>query len=187
MAKYQPLEIKNISSEHIHLKTHHLPEIIHFDDPAFIAMVDFRNQAPHTLPETTELEAAQHEMEFHGTHFMLVTNSADKLIGVVTASDLLGEKPIQVASHTRIAHDKIQLSHLMTSIEKIPALDVEAVSYAKVANIIKTLHSINSPYALVIRQLDDGTQRLRGYFSTSQMSKQLHQNVRKGAIDIDQV
>lgn len=185
MAKYQPLETINISPTNLQLTINKPPELIHFDDPAFMAMVDFKKMTPNTILQSTDLETAQHEMEFHGTHFMLVLNDQDQLIGVITASDLLGEKPIKVASSTGLTHNNIPVDRLMTQITDVPALDIDAVSYARVAHIIKTLHEIKSPYALVLKQIDNDTQKLRGYFSTSQMSKQLHRNVRLGAIDID--
>lgn len=185
MAKYTALETTTLAPAQIRLNAHRLPELVHLSDPALSVMVDFSQQPALIIEDNTTLETAQHEMEFHGSHFILVCDQDHHLVGVLTATDLLGEKPIQVASDTRITRNDIPVSRLMTPIAEAPAIQLDTLDYARVGHIIKTLHAIDSAYMLVIRVNADETQVIRGYFSTSQISKQLHHNVRRGAYDID--
>lgn len=185
MTKFKTLETQFISPENTQLKSQRLPELVHLNDPAFMIMIDFSQFPAFKIKQDATLEDAQHEMEFHGTHFMLVHNPDCQLVGVLTASDLLGAKPIKVSSDLRIAHDDIPVQHLMTSLNKIPTLSIEIIEYARVGHIIKTLHTVDAPFALVTQPQTDGKESIRGYFTTSQISKQLHHNIRRGAVDID--
>lgn len=185
MAKFQTLETQFISPENTQLKSQRLPELVHLNDPAFMVMIDFSQVPAFKIKHDATLEDAQHEMEFHGTHFMLVHNNDCQLIGVLTATDLLGEKPIKVSSDIRIAHDDIPVEKLMTPLQDVPTLSVDVMDFARVGHIIKTLHTADSPFALVTQTQSDGKESIRGYFSTSQISKQLHHNIRRGAVDID--
>lgn len=180
MTNYELIDTLSLSSDDTLLKKRDLPELVHLSDAAFSVLIDFSQTPAITIDEHTTMEEAQHELEFHSTHFMLVTDENHHVIGIVTSEDLLGAKPIQIIQQNRIDRDKVLVNLLMTPLNKVPAFNLESIALARVGNVIKTMHALKSPNAFVVKIKEDGSKILRGCFTTSQISKQLHYNVRKG-------
>jgi CBS-domain-containing membrane protein len=187
MVKYETITTLELDKNDTILKSHNMPELVHLDDPAFTVMIDFCQTPAFCIKNSANMLDAQHEMEFHGTHLMLVNDENNHVIGLLTTEDLLGEKPIKVIQETRLPREKIMVNRLMTPINMVPAFNIESIEKSRVGNVIHTLHTIESPFALVVRVMDDGEKVLRGCFTTSQISRQLHHNVRKRIPDIDSV
>lgn len=187
MIKYETVSTVQLHSDDTILKSHNMPELVHLDDPAYTVMIDFCQTPAFTLKADATIDEAQNEMEFHGTHFMLVVNADHHIKGILTSEDLLGEKPIKVIQETRLSHDKILVHMLMTVLNDIPAFNIESIEASRIGNILHTLHTLESPFALVVRIKEDGEKVLRGCFTTSQISKQLHKNVRKRIHDVGSI
>ena len=187
MIKYETIETLQLSSSDTILKSHDMPELVHLDDPAFTVMLDFCQTPALTINESTSMSDAQNEMEFHGTHLMSVVDDEHHIKGLLTAEDLLGEKPIKVIQEMRTSRDKIPIRMLMTKLKYVPAFNITSVEKSRVGNVLKSLHELDSPFALVVRVHDDGEKILRGCFTTAQISRQLHHNVRKRIHDVDSV
>lgn len=185
MINYETIKTLELHPNDTILKSQTLPELVHLDDPAFMVMIDFGQNPAFCIRETASMIDAQHEMEFHGTHLMLVNDNHNHIKGVLTAEHLLGEKPIKVIQQTRMSRDQLTVDRLMTPIKYIPAFEIESIEKARVGNVLHTLHRIESPLALVVRAMEDGEKILRGCFTTSQISRQLHHNVRKSIPEIE--
>jgi len=111
--KYETIEALPLSSSDTILRSSNdMPELVHLDDPAFTVMVDFCQTPAFTLKDTTNMRDAQYEMEFHGTHFMLVVNGDNHIKGLLTSEDLLGQKPIKVVQENRVSRDKVLVKML---------------------------------------------------------------------------
>ncbi len=187
MVKYETINTLQLQSSDTILKSHNMPELVYLDDPAFTVMIDFCQSPVFTIKESVTMTDAMHEMAFHGTHLMLVVNADNHVKGLLTSEHLLGEAPIKVVQQTRLSRDTIQVDMLMTPLEQIPAFNIDDIEKARVGNILTSLHKIDSPFALVVRIMEDGEKILRGCFTTSQISRQLHHNVRKRIQEIDGV
>lgn len=187
MIKYETIKTIQLDSSNTILTLHNMPELVHLDDPAFTVMLDFCQTPALTLNENTSTRDAQNEMEFHGTHLMTVIDDKHHIKGLLTAEDLLGEKPIKVTQEMRITRDEIPVRMLMTKLKYVPAFNITSVEKTRVGNILKTLHELDSPFALVVRVDNNGEKILRGCFTTAQISRQLHHNVRKRIHDVDSV
>jgi CBS-domain-containing membrane protein len=109
---------------------------------------------------------------------LFVMNDAEQIIGLITAKDILGERPIQITQQTRMPRADITVAAVMTPQPDICALDAQAVRDARVGDIIETLRAQERQHALVVKT-DKVThsQRVVGMFSTSQISKVLGYNV----------
>lgn len=150
------------------------PEIVHLDDPAVHVMTDFKQaNAVIIHPEATISEAGM-EMRVCHTHLLLVTNKDNLVIGLISSEDILGEKPLAVTRERQIRRDEILVRMVMTRQEQIVAFDSDNVRYAKVGNVVQTLHEAKQHYALVVEiEPTNSKQIVRGLFSLSQISKQL--------------
>lgn len=178
MAKYEALPTVSISLDDTVLPTNQLPELVHMEDPAASVMLDFTITPPHTIKQTDTLDHAILEMTGRGTHMMLVINEEGCLQGILSSADARGEKPIQCMEENRIRHDQVLVKMIMTRYADIMALDFTLLESARVGNIVKTLLEHKQHYALVISPTEDESQQIiRGIFTTTQLSKQLHMDL----------
>ena len=83
MVKYETIQTLHLDSKDTIIKSHHMPELVHLDDPAFSVMIDFSQAPALTLNEDTCLSDAHNEMEFHGTHLMFVIDEEHHITGVL--------------------------------------------------------------------------------------------------------
>ena len=95
------------------------------------------------------------------------------VLGVITATDILGEKPVQVAVERGSARGEIQVRDIMTPQEHIEVLDMAAVRGAKVGHVVATLSKAGRQHAVVVERDRYGGQTVRGLFSATQIARQL--------------
>ncbi len=172
MIQYEVLPTIELEPEKMTLCTDRLPEVMHLEDPALSIMTDFTQAPPKTIQENAPIDQALHLMKTHGLHLLFVINSSNQPIGLIMSEDLLGERPIRIQEEHRTPRSKILVNALMTTLQDIPALDVETVNHFKIGNIINTVKSHHCHYALVIKS-NGGQQFIRGIFTASQISQQL--------------
>lgn len=176
MAKYEALPTTAILPNGTMLHAHHLPELVHMDDPALSVMSDFTLSPPHTIEPDATMDHAIHEMEVSGVHLLLVISEGGHFQGIISSEDLWGEKPIKLIQERRIHRDQVLVKTIMVPYTEITALDFTAIKSARVGNIVKTLSEHKQHYALAVSPSADypDMQMIRGIFTASQISKQLH-------------
>lgn len=154
------------------------PELIHLDSPAVTVMTDFKFVHPVTVDPEMGIDEALNKMKTAGVRLLLVTNGKNEVIGVITANDIMGEKPIKLVEEARIQRSDIKVSTIMTAQADLTVLNMLSVRRAQVGHIIETLHQLERQHVLVV-EVDEAarTQRLVGMFSTSQISKLLGRDV----------
>ncbi|NIO39314.1 MAG: CBS domain-containing protein [Burkholderiales bacterium] len=141
-------------------------------------MTDFRYVHPVTVNPDMSIDDALQRMKTAGVRLLLVTNDAEEIIGLVTAKDIMGEKPIQIVQETRVQRSDIRVHMVMTSQSDITVLNMVSVRNAQVGHIIETLRQLERQHILVVEVNDaTKTQRVIGLFSTSQISKHLARDV----------
>lgn len=176
MAKYEILPTTTLSQEHTVLHMTKMPELVHLSDPAFLVMTDFSQHKPHIIAPTEPMDDALNDMKVHGAHLLLVKSEEGLIEGAVTSEDILGEKPIQIIQERRINRAQITVKMIMTPLQNIAAVEIKSLQHAKIGNIVLTLKEMNQHYMLVFETNEDETV-LRGMFTTSQISRQLHKDV----------
>lgn len=150
------------------------PEIVHLDSPALDVMTDFK--IVHAITATAEMtidDALEH-MKTSGVRLLLVTGEAEQIVGLITAKDIQGERPIKFVEKARTPRSEISVEMIMTPQESITTFNIISVRNAQVGHIVETLNQLRRQHMLVVEvdeQIQD--QVLRGIFSTSQISKQL--------------
>lgn len=178
MIKYELLPTLPLTQDTATLQSQSLPELVHMDDPALAVMTDFTQSKPHTISPDETMDNALNEMKVHGVHLLLVVDNQHHIIGFIASEDLLGEKPIMLIQERRIKREQILVKMLMLPIDNITAFSLDDVQHARVGNIVNTLKSLNTHYALVVHNnAETKPGHVRGLFSTSQISKQLHEDI----------
>lgn len=155
-----------------------LPGRVRMDSPATEVMTDFDSVWAVTTSPEVSADIALETMKREGVRLLLVTGDDDTVIGLVTATDILGDKPIRIARESGVARAEITVAQIMTPQSAIQVLNMVNVRNAQVGHIVATLHSLERQHAVVV-DVDQETSRhrVRGLFSTSQVSKQLGRDV----------
>jgi CBS domain-containing protein len=150
-----------------------VPDKATLDDPALHVMTDLtRVTAVIILPGDT-VDEAHRRMVQRGVRLLLVVDQNRKVVGVITATDTLGEKPVQVASERGLRREEVMVRDVMTPQERLEALAMNDVRGAKVGHIVATLKKVGRQHALVVDQDAAGKQSVRGLFSSTQIARQL--------------
>jgi CBS domain-containing protein len=153
--------------------TQAVPEKVTLDDGALAVMTDLnRVTAVIILPGDT-VDEAHRRMIQRGVRLLLVVDQNRKVVGLVTATDILGEKPVQAASSRGLRREEVMVRDIMTPQERLEALDLADVRAAKVGHIVATLKKAGRQHALVVERDAAGRQTARGLFSATQIARQL--------------
>lgn len=141
--------------------------------PAIEVMTDLLQVPPATTTIDTRIADATQTMISRGVRLLLVLGADGGLAGLITARDTMGERPIQYARERGVKHSELTVRDCMTAIEDIDVITMKEVAAACVGNIVTTLETIGRQHALVVDQLDDGQEMIRGIFSITQIGRQL--------------
>jgi CBS domain-containing protein len=146
------------------------PGRVTLDDPAFAVMTDLREvSAATTHPEET-VDAAHAEMIRRAVRLLFVLDRSGAVAGVITATDILGEKPVRFMQARGVSHREILVEDIMTPASMIEALPLLEVAQMRVGHIVATLKSVGRKHLMVA---EEGGLRIRGLFSASQIARQL--------------
>ena len=154
------------------------PRYVYLDSPALDVMTDFNVVYPVTVKAEVSIDDALEYMKTSGVRLLLVTDETELIVGLITAKDIQGEKPVKVAEASRISRAQITVGMIMTSQQDVMAFNVISVRNAQVGHIVETLNQLERQHMLVV-EVDQVAKRqvLLGLFSTSQINKQLHRDV----------
>lgn len=148
------------------------PTPVTLDSDALLVMTDLNRVYAAVIEPQMQVDAARTYMIQRGVRLLFVLNADKTLAGLVTASDILGEKPMRVVQERGIRHDEILISDILTSIGGLEALPMSELAHAKVGHVLATLKDSGRQHALAVEDSPDGP-RVRGIFSLSQVSRQL--------------
>lgn len=151
-----------------------LPKNVSADSPAVHVMTDLKRVTALTVAPDVTIGAALQKMIHCGVRLLLVTDPGGAVVGIVTARDIMGEKPVHVVSTERIAREDVIVEQIMTTQNNVDVLAMDDVARASVGDIIMTLRAAGKQHALVVDiEPATGRQVIRGIFSTTQIGRQL--------------
>ena len=151
--------------------------------PALDVMTDLRIVRAATIDPGASLAQATATMISCGVRLLFVVERNIGLIGLITAHDTLGERPIKMSRERGGRHGDLLVRDLMVPAAKIDVLDYRDVAHATVAQIVATLEHFGRQHALVVdadKFTDD--QVVRGVFSATQISRQLDKSLQPVAL-----
>lgn len=173
---HRPLHKTQISTQGCHLLDAFNPPAVTVDSPATLVMTDLSKVPAATINSDAMLGDANHAMLVRGVRLLVVVDEYNKIAGLVSTVDVLGEKPLQIAQKRQCRRNELRVSDVMTAIEHVDALGIDDVKRASVGNIVSTLISDGRVHAIVVGDGHDGhlgRQNLLGIFSASQIARQL--------------
>jgi CBS-domain-containing membrane protein len=146
------------------------PERVTLDDPAFAVMTDLREVRAATTTAEEPVDRAHALMITRGVRMLFVTGRDNAILGVLTTTDLLGEKPMRYAQSHDAKHADLVVADLMTPADRMDVLSLQDVAQMRVGHIVATLKDVRRQHLLVA---EDGGKRVRGIFSATQLARQL--------------
>lgn len=150
-----------------------LPERVKLDDPALNVMTDLRKVCVITVRAKTPMEKGHEKMRRYGVRTLLVLDETDKVLGLLTTTDILGEKPMRFLQHHGGTHADILVRDIMTPQRELEVLNMQDVEVAKVGHILSTLKAAGRQHAMVVEENLNSTQAICGIFSATQIARQL--------------
>jgi CBS-domain-containing membrane protein len=144
-----------------------------FDSPAVDVMTDLTQVAAVVIDPQASMEAAHAYMMQRGVRMLLAVDRDENLAGIITANDILGERPVSLVRDQRIRHADILVADVMTPAGRLEAFEMRQVAKAKVGHIVASLQQSRRNHALVVQHRADGQPEIRGIFSLSQVARQL--------------
>jgi len=175
--QYAPLPIRELGAgAGFRRPTQAVPARVTLESPALHAMTDLARVSPATIRPQAPLAGANQFMITRAVRLLLVVDEHDAILGVITATDILGERPMQAAIERGLRRDDLIVADVMT-----PAADVEVIALAdieasRVGHVLETLRRLGRQHALV----SDADNMVRGIFSISQIARQLGVSVPAG-------
>jgi CBS-domain-containing membrane protein len=150
-----------------------LPERVNLDDSAMAVMTDLSKISLVVARPNTSMDSANAKMIRYGVRMLLVLDSNDYMAGLLTANDVLGEKPMRFLQNMGGTHADIMVRDLMTPQRELEVMKIEDVRKAEVGQIVATLKKSGRQHGLVVAEGADGKQTVCGIFSVTQIARQL--------------
>ena len=152
--------------------TQTLPERVSLEHPALDVMTDLKHVSAVIRPADSLDEALQ-RMTQRGVRSLLVLDHERTVAGLITATDILGEKPMKVIAQRGCTREDTLVSDIMTPLGCLDVLDMGTVCSAKVGHIVATLKASGRQHAMAVERDPHGKVMLRGLFSATQIARQL--------------
>jgi len=153
------------------------PELrVRANSPATDVMTDLSRVPAVTIPATATVDEAHRSMIEQRVRALFVVDDARDILGILTSTDVLGEKPIQIAHRRGVLHVDVVVREVMTPADLLEALELRDVQQARVGDIVETLKASGRQHALVIESSAaqaSSVHTVRGMFSLTQIARQL--------------
>ena len=163
---------------------------VSLESSALEVMTDLARTTPATIRPQAPLAGANQFMITRGVRLLLVADDLEIVLGVITANDVLGERPMLAATGRGVRRDELTVADVMTPVERVEVIELAEVERARVGHVLETLRRAGRQHVLVVdfdvlpprRPLDAGVKRamVRGIFSISQVARQLGVSVPAG-------
>ena len=178
MSKYKALPYKALPEETLIQE----PEFnqyrsVSFSAPALTVMTDLRSTRPLSISPTSSIDYANDKMIACGVRLLFVSNNESQICGIITATDILGEKPINYLHDHGGDRNSILVQDIMTSTSSLDALDYDAVKRCRVGDIVETLQEHGRQHILVYTSSTAKSNTICGLFSSTQLERQTGESI----------
>lgn len=143
------------------------------EDPAAKVMTDLKQVTAFTIDPEVSIETAHRVMSRRGVHLLLVVDVDNNVLGIITSTDIMGEKPMQVIQARGVMRSEVLVRDIMTSQDRLEVISMDDVLHARVGHVVAYLKRTGRQHAAVVDEDGAGNQILRGLFAASQVYRQL--------------
>lgn len=156
---------------------------VKLSDPAISVMIDFSQRAFFKLAPDEQIDEALKKMKTAGLRAAFVMDkNSDKLLGMITAYDIMGEKPMRYSQSTGFTeHKDIYVADIMEPIKDMVAVDVSEVEKATVQSVMDLLQKCGRSHLPVVEKKEGEELHLRGLFSSAKAMRLTADSRKKAA------
>jgi CBS domain containing-hemolysin-like protein len=144
-----------------------------YHDPATGVMTDFEVVRAITVPPSVTMDYARERMRANRVHLLLVTDEANVIVGLITSTDIEGERPLMLMGRLGIGRGELTVADVMTPRARIEVIELDDVLRASVGHVVATLKAVGRQHAMVIDRDATGRPIVCGLFAASQLNRQL--------------
>lgn len=144
-------------------------------------MVDFSKQHAITVGTTVTVNDALETMRTNNIRALMVTDYKGNFAGLVTATDLMGRKPMAYANEAGISPAEVQVKSIMSPKSKLKAMARADVDKANIGDVVQVLRSLNEQHILVV-QGGEENMKICGLFSASDFKRALNIEINPSTI-----
>lgn len=142
--------------------------------PGLEVMTDLAQTKAATVEPDTTLDKAENAMIQQGVRSLFVVRNFPCVEGLVTAADLIGEKPTRIVNQRRVRRQDLCVTDVMTDLSMLDSLDYDELKSASVSRVVATFKKTGRTHLLVIQAATgQGPARIRGVISLTQIERQL--------------
>lgn len=153
--------------------TQPVPDIVTLEDSALTVLTDFQRVTAIIILPGDTVDEAHRRMIQRAVRLLLVVNQDRRVVGAITANDILGEKPMQAIAQRGIRREELQVRDIMIPQERIDVFRMSDLRAAKVGHVVATLRNSGRQHAMAVDVEPNGRQTVRGVFSATQIARQL--------------
>jgi CBS-domain-containing membrane protein len=173
---FRALEQRRLNGSRCFVIEQQTPNHVSLESNALETMTDLSKRPCAVVSGTVSLSEANRLLINRGVRMLVVIDERHSVIGLLTSTDLLGEKPVRLAQDLGLHVADLRVSDLMVPQSEIEFLHFSEVSHACVGDIVNTLKASGRGHCLVIRPKQGGNDsdfELIGVFSATQIARQL--------------
>lgn len=137
-------------------------------DPAVTVFTDFAKTAVFSIGEDAGIDQSLLYMKAVGVRFLFVRDASNALVGLVTTTDIQGEKPLRYIQATHCTRADLLVKHVMTPVGSWEVIDYFEVERAKVSQVVDSFKAVGRRHLVVVENA-----LVRGIFSATRVEKAL--------------
>jgi CBS-domain-containing membrane protein len=155
------------------------PWLVDKNDPAQSVMTDFQERSAVAVPGEAPIDSALEHIRHAGVRSAFVLDAdGSHVLGIVTAYDIQGEKPIRHlqaigCTHRTCSRDDVLVRDIMEKVEDWHVLDMKDVERGTIEQVNQVLAASGRTHIVVVETSETQGTRLRGLFSAAKIMRLL--------------
>lgn len=151
-------------------------DAVSLESPGTAVMTDFDRAPVVTVEAGTQIDDGLRLMKHAGVRSAIVVDERGNLLGLVTAYDILGEKPVRLleaAGRAVPARGRagIDVAAVMEPVDRWQVVDIADLKRCTVADVVATLRALGRTHVPVVERIGAGEDRLRGLLSATEVAR----------------
>lgn len=161
-----------------------LSTVVTLESPGVEVMTDLTKIKAATIQPGMSLNQAKQTMIYQGVRLLFVVETMPCVEGLITSTDLEGDRPMQVIAQRGIRYEELLVSDVMSGLSSLDAVDYDDLCHhSTVGKVIATLKNVGRRHLLVVQKASvDAPARIRGVISQTQIERQLGRTIDAGEI-----
>lgn len=151
------------------------PWQVELTDPAASVMTDFNVRALFKVAAEDTIDEALQKMKVAGLRIgFVVDGTSDKILGMITSYDIMGEKPMRYLQSVGFAdrgvtHKDIKVKDIMEKVEDWVSVEMKNVDTVNVQALLDVFQKTGRTHLPVIDSHEGKEHHLRGLFSSAKV------------------